>query len=99
MQDTKEKVAALGIAAEALRENFQSRLLSTDQHVQDVRVQMIDVMKDLQVTLLLIRTLTQGHPSFLPLLSLEQETPEALFQEAQQRIDACNADLQVRLQV
>jgi hypothetical protein len=39
-EDTAEKLAALGIAAEALRENFQSRLASTDQHVQDVRVQV-----------------------------------------------------------
>jgi hypothetical protein len=37
----------LGIASEALRENFQSRLESTDQHIQDMRVQMLDVLKDL----------------------------------------------------
>jgi hypothetical protein len=46
-EDVESKLAALGIAAEALRENFQSRLESTDQHVQDVRVQVIDVIKDL----------------------------------------------------
>ena len=69
-QSMSEKVAALGIAAEALRANFQSRLESTDQHVQDMRVQMIDVMKDLD------------------------EKPDALFQDAQKRIDECNKDLQ-----
>ena len=46
-EDVAEKMAALGITAEALRENFERRLESTDQHVQDVRVQMIDVLKDL----------------------------------------------------
>ena len=46
-EDVAGKMAALGITAEALRENFQRRLESTDQHVQDVRVQMIDVLKDL----------------------------------------------------
>ena len=46
---TADKLGALGIAAEALRENFQERLAATDQHVQDVRVQMIDVLRDMQV--------------------------------------------------
>jgi len=46
-EDVAGKMAAFGITAEALRENFQRRLESTDQHVQDVRVQMIDVLKDL----------------------------------------------------
>ena len=46
--ETADKLGALGIAAEALRENFQARLAATDQHVQDVRVQMIDVLRDMQ---------------------------------------------------
>ena len=68
-EDVEQKLASLGIAAEALRENFQSRLESTDQHVQDVRVQVIDVIKDLH------------------------EGPEALFHEAQKRIDGCHTEM------